>query len=113
MGSDGGNHMTATGFSEPGGKPQLSYCKCDSCKGEIDYDYNDMLDPEGASISRYCADMEWLEVLYWKKLISDTNAEYDLSVYGPEEFCRRNYNANLDPVEKDLFEEMKILKPTQ
>ena len=91
------------------GEEQTFYCHCDTCKGQIDYNYQDMLNPENTSISRFCAETEYLNHYYWKTKDCRTNAEYDLSLFGPEEFFVRNYNANLDPV--DLFKEMEIFKP--
>ena len=78
---------------DPGPDPML-YCNCKECEGKRDEHYDNILDPYGDCISRFCADIVFLEdhydfVLYPKNRM--TNADFDLSVLGPEEFYKRNF----------------------
>jgi len=76
------------------GPDAMLFCNCDKCEGKKDEHFNDMLDPEGDCISRYCADIVFLEDYYNQVLMPCnriTNADYDLSVLGPQEFFKRNH----------------------
>ena len=103
-------------MTQPDPEEREFFCQCESCEGHISYDFNDMLIPDGEDISRYCADVETLERFYDYVLHHEnrrTNADFDLALFGPVEFHRRNFNADLEPTEKDFFDEMKIFKPTK
>ncbi len=77
---------------------ELVYCKCDQCKGQIDYEPEHILDPDGYCYSRWCANLKDLE--YFENEgspISQTNAEHELRTIGAKEFFKKYYNVPLEP----------------
>jgi hypothetical protein len=80
-------------------EPESFFCKCKDCKGDsVGYDFNDMLDPFGDCISRWCASLKELE--YYENAgppISRTNAEYELRTIGAREFFKKYFNVPLEP----------------
>lgn len=93
-------------------------CNCEKCKGQIEYEYEHMLDPTGQAISRFCADGKTLlNILADMPGIPRTNAEYELKQVGYVKFYVIYYNAPLDPYIKAqqlhrLFKEIdKTLRP--
>ncbi len=75
------------------------FCTCPDCKGDsIGYEFDDILDPFGDCISRWCANLKDLE--YFENAgpaISRTNAEHELRTIGAKEFFKKYYNTPLDP----------------
>jgi len=94
-------------------EPEMFFCTCEKCKGDsVGYEYNDMLDPYGECISRWCAN---LEILYRIENegpeVPLTSAEYELRKIGATPFYLRYYQAPLEPFIKpdqvdELFEEI-------
>ena len=81
-------------MTQPDKEEKMLFCNCSNCEGKKDEHFDNMLDPEGDCISRYCADIVFLEDWYFEVLSHDkrkTNADFDLSVLGAEEFFRRNH----------------------
>ena len=79
-------------------EPESIFCKCEKCKGQIDYEPEHILDPDGDCISRWCANLKDLE--YFENAgpaISRTNAEHELRTIGAKEFFKKYYNAPLEP----------------
>ena len=81
-------------MTQPDKEEKMLFCNCSNCEGKKDEHFDNMLDPEGDCISRYCADIVFLEDWYFEVLSREnreTNADFDLSVYGAEEFHKRNF----------------------
>ncbi|KKK51863.1 hypothetical protein LCGC14_3110680 [marine sediment metagenome] len=88
------------------GPDKMLFCNCAKCEGKKDEHYNDILDPEGECISRYCADIVFLEDHYDYVLHPEkrkTNADFDLSVLGPEEFFKKNHTPHTFEELADCF----------
>ena len=94
-------------------EPESFFCTCPDCKDDsVGYEFNDMLDPFGKCISRWCANLKDLE--YFENAgpaISRTNAEHELRTIGATPFYLRYYQLPLKPFIKsdqidDLFEEI-------
>ena len=91
---------------------ELVYCKCDQCEGQIGYEPEHILNPDGYCYSRWCATLKDLE--YFENEgspISRTNAEFELRTIGAKEFFKKYYNAPLEPFIKpdqvnELFDEI-------
>ena len=79
--------------------PESFFCTCPDCKGDsVGYEFNDMLDPFGKCISRWCANLKDLE--YFENAgpaISRTNAEHELRTIGTKAFFKKYYNISLEP----------------
>lgn len=88
------------------------FCTCPDCKGDsVGYDFNDMLDPFGECISRWCANLETLHRLENEGPQTMTSAEWELRKIGATPFYLRYYQAPLEPFIKpdqvdELFEEI-------
>ena len=89
------------------------FCKCSKCKGDsVGYEFNDILDPFGKCLSRWCANLKDLE--YFENEgspISKTNAEFELRTIGAKEFFKKYDNVPLEPFitpdqVDELFEEI-------
>ncbi len=88
----------------------MLYCNCAKCDGKKDEHFNDILDPENECISRYCADIVFLEDHYEYVMHPEkrkTNADFDLSILGPEEFFKRNHTPHTFNLFKVLGEYFK------
>lgn len=100
------------------GSGPLVFCNCDKCKGQIEYEYEHMLDPTCQAISRWCANFMDLKItLETMPAVPRTNAEFELRKRGAKTFYVIYFNAPLDPYEKfkelhPLFREIgENLKP--
>ena len=81
-------------MTQPDSEDKMLYCNCKECEGKKDEHFDNMLDPEGDCISRYCADIVFLEDHYFEVLSPEnrkTNADFDLKTLEPEEFFKRNH----------------------
>jgi len=69
-------------------EPEYFFCTCEKCKGDsVGYEYNDMLDPFGECISRWCANLATLYRLENEgPEVPLTNAEYELRKIGATPF---------------------------
>ena len=84
-------------------EPEKFFCKCSKCKGDsFGFDFNDMLDPHGDCISRWCAN---LATLYRFEnegpMVARTSAEWELRHIGAEAFYTKYYDFPLTPILKE------------
>lgn len=98
-------------------EPEMFYCNCDKCEGQIDYEKRFMLDPHGMCISMWCATLTDLETLLNVGPVQ-TEAEFELQQRGIQPFYLSYYNIPLEPFIKadqvnKLFEEMKNFNPDE
>ena len=88
------------------------YCKCPKCKGQIDYEIEHILDPQGLCISRFCAAIKDLIIVQnTMPEVPRSNAEFELKQRGVIQFYTIYFNAPLDPYIKpgqvhDLFSDI-------
>lgn len=96
----------------------MVFCNCQKCKGQIEYEYEHMLDPIGKAISKFCANVRDLIIIQnTMPEVPRSNAEFELRQRGIIQFYVIYFNAPLDPYEKaremyPLFREIgKNLRP--